>query len=328
MKIDNNYLQFRKNKSFKKGLTSYEINTVKNLTYNDCENILNRIRNQYGVRTNLIGSKTVAYCLEQTIKIMSRAGFQLPQNFVFGPEEKGTLGTYCPSTDTVLINSNYNEFYNIEEQNKMEEGHGSFHPDTKHFLSTYLHEFSHAAHYKNLCNNFGIAKAYAIFMREMPKYSPGDIILGPINSILKTNFPKFASSLIQELFPPEIGMYSKTEISEYFAEYNSRELSLLLGDNFIINNIPTNFSSNYIGHSDNDSFNDEENTFKAIKSMLSAAKTARFIIPGMSIGMRIGTNITLTNFFENCINRINGDIWNGDIKSLKEKSFLYNKNSI
>ncbi len=46
------------------------------------------------------------------------------------------------------------------------------------------------------------------------------------------------------------------------------------------------------------------------------------------MGMKIGGNIVLRDFFKTCINHINGDIWNGDIKSLIEQSFIYNKNKI
>lgn len=41
------------------------------------------------------------------------------------------------------------------------------------------------------------------------------------------------------------------------------------------------------------------------------------------MGMKIGGNIVLRDFFKTCINHINGDI-----KSLIEQSFIYNKNKI
>ena len=48
------------------------------------------------------------------------------------------------------------------EITKMEENQKGFHP-TKHFLATFIHEFSHNAHYENIIKNHGLEKANAIW---------------------------------------------------------------------------------------------------------------------------------------------------------------------
>ena len=147
-----------------------------------------------------------AYSVSKTARIFQSLGFELPKKFKFEPLDYGILGTYTPSTDTVRVNSAYEEFHDIKKQNRLEESNIGYHPNTGHFLQTYLHEFSHAAHYKNLCKKFGETKAYDLFFGFLSKSTPRDFIVGPMNTVLKSICPDFASEIINNVFPPKNGL--------------------------------------------------------------------------------------------------------------------------
>ena len=234
------------NINFKKGLTAAEINKVRNMDSLDVARITHKMKQEYGIEAFCSGQKAVAFCLEQTANIMSKAGFKLPKRFIFGPiEEKGVLGFYSPTHDTVVINACYKSFYDLKDLNSLEESNIGYHPITGHFLQTYIHEFSHVAHYKNLCDTLGKDKANDVFGNIMSGYSPNQVLVGPLNSFIKAEFPKFSKKIIDYIFPPANGLYSKTDITEYFAEKNSRNIATMLGDNFNISAIPDNYKNSY-----------------------------------------------------------------------------------
>ncbi len=236
------------NTTFKKGLTSHEVNAIRSMTPFDYEKIAERLKSSYGLNAKFRGNNTVAWCVEQVVEIMDKAGFKLPRNFNFEPISPDTLGTYNSYSDTVTINSLIPEFSNLEQQNLLEERQKEFHPKTRHFLQTYLHEFSHAAHFRNLQNKLGSSKAYELFSGTLNKYSPRNILVGPMNAIIKDITKGSASEIINKVFPPDNGVYAQTNLKEYFAEKNSKMLAQQLGDNYIVSNINPEMKDSYKIH--------------------------------------------------------------------------------
>lgn len=313
--------------AFQKGLTVHEIITVKNMGCREYENIVSNVKTKYGINADVGGSNTVAFCLEKVAEIMSKAGFKLPKNFVFAPTSKSALGTYYPQTDTVLINSNHSEFNNLETQNLLEESQGSFHPDTKHFLHTYLHEFSHAAHFHNLCEKLGFNEGWNAFMGYLSNYTTADVIIGPINNMIRKNFPKIAWKIIDKVFPPENGLYSKMDLTEYFAEQNARKLAIELGDSFLMFSLSSNFASQYKGFPSEWSFDTQKNILQTLKCMRAARHFAG-LIPVLPVVIKMGIDTEIAIIFENDINYLNGEIWNGNIDSIKAKSLAFNNQNM
>ena len=307
------------NVNFKGGLTSNEINKVRNMSTSDVNKIISNLKRKHGIDAYCAGEKNVAFCLEQTVNIMERAGFKLPKVFLFEPFDKSTLGKYNWGYDAVYINSNNEAFRDLYRQNRMEEKEGIHSPDTKHFLHTYLHEFSHAAHYKNLCDKYGENDANAIFSGVMQEYSPDEVLIGPLNYHLKQKYPKFSKKIIDKIFPPEIGIYSTNSICEYMAEKNSRNLALFLGNNFSIYNIPYNFKNNYKPHPTD--WNIINELHKATKSYISNIFNGRnFFSDGMD-------NISkLLNVVQKEIDYTDGDIWTGNINNIKKSISLHDRN--
>lgn len=306
--------------AFKKGLTSYEVNSVKNMYDTEYRAITQKVKNLYGINADVGESNTVAFCLDAACNIMNRAGFKLPQNFEFAPCELGTLGQYYPALDKVVVNSRYNEFNDLERQNSLEESHGSHHPDTKHFLSTYLHEFSHAAHFKNLCDKMGFTEAFSVFMGFLSNNSPGNLIVAPFNSMLKTQFPKLASKIIDDLFPPENGLYSKTDLDEYIAEKNSKKIAEALGDNFNVYNISTDLSDNYVEHPYDWDYNSLKKQLENLRRFRNATPFLNFLAPGSGFINKMIYNTKIEEIIDEDIKYTDGDIWNGNIDNLQRKS--------
>lgn len=183
---------------------------------------------------------------------MTKAGFKLPKTFLFCPlndilKEK-PLGIYVAEENAVCINADYPEFTDLRAQNKLEESQGSYHPTTKHFLETYLHEFSHAAHFNNLKDKYGENKALEIFNGILNDTIPDEALAGMMNSAVKNMLSGFGSKIIDSLVPPTNGLYSLTNLKEYFAEKNSTNLAQQLGNNFNTSNIKNNFATSYIPH--------------------------------------------------------------------------------
>ncbi len=158
---------------------------------------------------------------------MRQAGFKLPKVFGFLPlndlVEGKPLGVYVKEEDMICINADYPQFTDLRAQNELEEAQGTFHPTTKHFLQTYLHEFSHAAHFHNLCDRHGYEKAIQLFDGILNNCSPDEFIVGPLNAMIKSKCPKFGHKIIDSIFPPSNGLYALKNLKEYFAEKKRKQ---------------------------------------------------------------------------------------------------------
>lgn len=303
-----------KRTSFKKGLTSYEINQVKNMKPFEYADIARNLKNRFGLEANFDGCNTVAWCTNELVKVMTKAGFKLPEKFSFvhlGKHKQ--LGQFNPNTKEVAINSDYVEFTNLEKQNKLEESQGTFHPKTKHFLQTYLHEFSHAAHFQNLCNKFGFSKAYEIMMGYLNNHTPKEILVEPIRNILGT-------WLADSIIPPSNGEYAAESLNEYFAEKNSRKLAEQLGPNYYTSNIEDGFAYSYIGHH---TIDDYKKAAKNSAMMLAAYDIINdsSLMPIYNFLNPVGSTIDQIDWFKKQICLVDGDIFHGNIEHLKESYF-------
>ena len=294
--------------TFKRGLTPFEIRKVNDMHCFDYVDIANNLRKHYGIDANFAGNNTVAWCVNEVVKIMQKAGFKLPSRFSF--EDCGNikvLGAFSPDLDTVYINSEHIAFTDLEKQNKLEEAQGSFHPNTKHFLNTYLHEFSHAAHFKNLCDKNGIPEGYNIMQNFLRNHTANIIIREPMIATLKGAFPFLnLLGIIDKVIPPANGEYAAENLNEYFAEKNARKLALQLGDNYIPSNVQANLA-NKSAHPKGWNFKEELlKTFFKPKNFLLGAL---FPIASRTVGI-----------IEKCqdeLDSIDGDIFNGNVDYLK-----------
>lgn len=216
---------------FKGGLPSWFIRETKTANPNRIEAELA----DKGISADFGGVPTVAMCCKKVVEIMEHYGFELPSKFSFEPLKHRTLGTYSSYQDKVCINSNMKEFQDVVKQNRLEERQGSYHPITGHFLQTYLHEFSHAAHFHNLCNKLGYNRANNVFWGYLSEHSPSDVVVGPLNAFVKSFFKNnFMRNMVNKVIPPTNGLYAKTDLSEYMAEKNARWIAKDLGDNLTL----------------------------------------------------------------------------------------------
>lgn len=232
--------------NFKQGLTQSQINRVKNLGYLDYNNIAEKLKNWYGITANVGQSNVVAYCAEITAKIMLNAGFKLPKMFSFSPIPIREFGRYMGKNEEVIINSSYWDFLDLEAQNRLEENKPR-NSASKHFLSTYLHEFSHCAHHKNIITKYGKDEAEWIFFTKFPCMPPSKIIVSPIKALIEKLFPEDCNNIINEVFDNNSELYEKDDLAEYFADKNDIALAKELGDNCLIGDIDSEFSLRYKG---------------------------------------------------------------------------------
>lgn len=294
--------------TFQKGLTSFEINKVKNMSPYAYEHIAEELSCNYGISAYFAGCNAVAWCTKEVVKIMQKAGFKLPSKVSFEPiQEADTLGMYNPSSNSVYINSNIHAFKDLESLNQLEEAQGHFHPSTKHFLNTYLHEFSHAAHFSNLFDKFNGQELYEK-MSFLHNNSASAIVREPLKTSLEmVALPIGYASLIDICIPPQNGEYAAKNLNEYFAEKNARILAEHLGKNFDTSNI-TSELSNKPTHPKGWNFKNE--LLKIIKAKLFFS-----IFDPMSISKK---TISLIAKFAEELNYIDGDIFNGNIDYLKK----------
>ena len=191
--------------SFTSGCPSSFVRDVEKLNPRGIEHKLAKI----GIRSSFNRCKVVAGCVEKTVEIFKDYRLALPNKIEFVPikENNTTLGTCTYTTGHIIINSNFSEFYDINSLNKLEESHYGFHP-TKHFLATFIHEFSHNAHFHN------IFKTYSLKV--------GSEKLLAFNSI--------KLSLFWEKVHAN-GEYAETNLNEYIAEFLTRKITTNLDDN-------------------------------------------------------------------------------------------------
>ena len=312
MKIQSTQINLNKKQStsFKKGLTSYEINKVKNMKPFEYEDITRDLKNRYNIEAYLGECNTVAWCVKEVVEIMKKAGFKLPSKFSFNYfTDSDALGKYAPKTDTVDINSKYTEFTDLEKQNKLEESQGTFHPKTKHFLQTYLHEFSHAAHFQNLCYRYGYdnAKEMMLGYLNSNENSASVFIREPLNTALKCHFPTLnLLGIIDKVCPPNNGEYAAETLNEYFAEKNSRIIAEQLGSNYIPSNVSSSLASSYTTH---------PSGWK-LKSELGKTIKPRNIFEWMNPVM--SASFKVIDKCKEHISYIDGDIYHGNIDYLQK----------
>lgn len=268
------------NTNFKQGLTPTQINRVKSLGIFDYKNITERLYNAYGIEANVGQSNTVAYCADLTAKIMRNAGFKLPKYFSFTPFSCEHKGRYTYN-DEVLINSNYEDYLDLESQNIFAEnlGCGAI---CKHFLETYLHEFSHCAHLKNLIALLGNDQANKVYWVTLSLLSPQKIIANPINMLIEKLFPDRKEELTYNVFEQKENIFTSQDLVEYFAERNADNLANELGNDCVIGDIDSEFAYKYKGFPEDFKF-DKTKIEEPIK------------------------------YFKDCIKYFDGEIWNGNV---------------
>ncbi len=319
MEITSKFNKQTQTPNFKKGLTSTEINAVRRMDQYEHANIAERLKTRYGIDAEFGGCNTVAWCVEQIAEIMTKAGFKLPKAFVFCPlndvlKDK-PLGIYLKEEDAVCINADYSEFTDLTAQNELEEAQGNFHPTTKHFLHTYLHEFSHAAHFNNICSNCGEERSIKIFENDLANYSPNEVIVGPMNALIRSKLPIFLDKIVNAVIPPANGLYALTNLKEYFAEKNAKKISVQLGDSYntlLVKNI----ASEYQTHPYNWDVLDEFKKLIKPKSAFAFLESDQNLLDYANIVLK---SILL---FNKDIKYVDGDIFHGTINSSSRISYF------
>lgn len=311
MKVQSIQASNNKQASFKKGLTSCEINHVKNMGTFEYADIARKLKNSFGLEADFAGCNTVAWCVNEIVGIMRRAGFQLPEKFSFRPLGKyQQLGQFEPRKKEVTINSDYTEFTNLEAQNRLEESQGTFHPRTKHFLHSYLHEFSHAAHFQNLCNRFGPEKAREMMFGYLNTHSASGLIRDPLNTTLNALFPGLGFlGIINAVIPPNNGEYAADSLDEYFAEKNARTIAEQLGSGYYPSHVSSSLASSYTSHPSSWSLK------KEIAQVIKPKNFFESFTPAITLARKT------PDIIDKCkqeIRYIDGDIYHGNIDYLKK----------
>lgn len=142
------------------------INTKRESNFKGNTNqIQKELLNNYGINADFKGNNIVAECVKSTTSIFNLfLGKQfLPHSVKFTSfsnefkntkHENNCLGLFNPNNLSIYINSDlscYDSLKSIEKENR--KGHYYFFNDEKSTYSpfhTFVHEFAHCAHYKNL----------------------------------------------------------------------------------------------------------------------------------------------------------------------------------
>lgn len=172
-----------------------------------------KLYQELGINAKFCNNQLIADCVNETVEIFKRVLGKsfLPQivSFIsFSQRYKNSgfrnaYGVFEPSTNGVYINSDLKCFNNFSRLvDEKQKGHYYLFPDEKstyHPLHTFVHEFAHCAHYKNLVN---IGKSYQWDWLANKKIS-------------KSEFQDDAGSL---------GKYAQTDLLEFFAEKLTKEV--------------------------------------------------------------------------------------------------------
>lgn len=161
----------------------------------------------------------IASCLA-TSEIMKCFGLKLPKNFSFTPLDDDIAGSHTYPDNTVLINSNFNEFKSILAQDDYET-YRKTSPITKHFLQTYLHEFIHAAHYNHLSELHPFSDILTI-SKTLKKNEPTNKLTEP--KVIKPTWPKWEVKWNNSI----LGDYANTNLIEFFTENAVFEIAKIL----------------------------------------------------------------------------------------------------
>ena len=203
--------------SFQKGLTQGFVQKANKLGYKKMKNLAKA----KGIETVLFDGKlsVAASCLTAA-EIMQSFGLRLPRMFSFEALEDGTTGMYTYPLDVARINSNLSYFKDFDSQDSFESERLNS-PITKHFLHTYIHEFMHAAHYKNLSTLHGADEIFDI-AGVLKGYVPTKDIIRPqrIDNIC------YGSDLFWN--GSALGNYASASLVEFFVENASYEIAMHL----------------------------------------------------------------------------------------------------
>lgn len=291
--------------NFRQGLTPEIVNHVKNMDKEEYRNITERVWKKYGIISHVGASNTVAFCLEKTAEIMSRAGFKLPKVFLFEKLNNGYYGEYNQN-NVVSINSDRQEFLDLEEQDKMEESISGNSPFKNHFLDTYIHEFLHAAHCENIMNLHGGNVVKGIFFGEMAAISPNNFIKEPLTAFIKKFRFGSYNELESAVFSCHGDIFCTDNLAEYFAEKNTIIISKKLGNNLNIDSIDKNISSCYEGFPQDWHIKNQKKYLKKLKfdSNYKKSKSQEQIIKLLS---------DIIKYFD-------GEVWNGNIDNIVNNS--------
>lgn len=311
----NNTCKSQNNKAclnFKQGLTRDIVTHVKNMAPDEYTKISHRLWKKYDMFADMGHSNAVAFCVEQTADIMSKAGFTLPKYFKFRSISSNDWGQY-DITGSVLINADNKEFLDLVQLNKSAEQSNCYN-DSKHFLDTYLHEFLHAAHFNNIVKRTSADKGVDIFFNDFSAYTPCNSLQNPLISFITHLYPTMTKKQVKSIFPEKEKLFSPSDLAEYFAEKNAKMLETELGKNLNINNVRPNIADIYVGFPENWCINDEVRTITKMPFI-------KRVICGKLNPSERDERIKAT--LERILNYFEGEIWNGNIDGIKDKSTAF-----
>jgi hypothetical protein len=161
----------------------------------------------------------VSYCANQA-DVHYKVKDYKDEYLTFEALEDGTTGMYTYPLDVARINSNLSYFKDFDSQDSFESERLNS-PITKHFLHTYIHEFMHAAHYKNLSTLHGADEIFDI-AGVLKGYVPTKDIIRPqrIDNIC------YGSDLFWN--GSALGNYASASLVEFFVENASYEIAMHL----------------------------------------------------------------------------------------------------
>lgn len=172
---------------------------------------------EMGINSEFHNNGFVAECISKTTELFKKyfGLASLPRNVEFEPIGREKLyGKYNPNSNTVSINSNSKCFASADKLIKemKQYKHLFFIPDDfSHFnpLHTFVHEYSHCAHFHNLERNGNSSTWNMLSNGELP---------GPISKLI-TRF--------------KLSNYATTNMNEFVAERVSKDICSNLDKNDI-----------------------------------------------------------------------------------------------
>ena len=196
----------RKNPTFQKGLPAWYTKKTFSWLPEETQAIMKGM----GVNAEFKDKLAVAASCLTTAELFRYLKLPLPANFSFEPlENKKVGGEYDCETDTVFINSDQ-ELFTAPVSQDFHETMTAGSPVTKYFLHTYIHEFMHSAHFKNV-NNIENYK-------KMRKYAPTDLLVEPVNALVKKFTPSVLDDKVDNKYPKQFGYYAYKNLNEFVAE--------------------------------------------------------------------------------------------------------------
>lgn len=97
-----------------------------------------------------------------------------------------------------------------------------------------------------------------------------------------------------------------------------------MGDNFIIGNVPRDLASQYNGFPSSWDIYDQRSQLRLLKNIRKGSNLLLFVLPGAAAGAKTAVDYKVAEIFNNDINYMNGEIWNGNIEAIKAKSLAFN----